>query len=77
MQKRLSALGIRNWVCFGMLSSYRMGNPYACNRRNTPRISDLLEKVGVYVKMVLIKSPKLLAPILRAVFGVKKIHYEN
>ena len=29
------------------------------------------------MKVVLIKSPKLLAPILRAVFKVKKIKYED
>lgn len=29
------------------------------------------------MKVILIKSPKLLAPILRAVFKVKKITYEE
>ncbi|MDD6602935.1 MAG: stage V sporulation protein SpoVM [Eubacteriales bacterium] len=29
------------------------------------------------MKIVLIKSPKLLAPILRAVFKVKKIEYDT
>lgn len=29
------------------------------------------------MKVILIKSPKLLAPILRAVFKVKKITYED
>lgn len=29
------------------------------------------------MKVILIKSPKALAPILRAVFKVKKIHYED
>ena len=29
------------------------------------------------MKVVLIKSPKLLAPILRAVFKVKKITYQD
>lgn len=29
------------------------------------------------MKVVLIKSPKVIAPILRAVFKVKKIHYED
>lgn len=29
------------------------------------------------MKVVLIKSPKVLAPILRAVFKVKKIHYDD
>ncbi len=29
------------------------------------------------MKVVLIKSPKILAPILRAVFKVKKIKYDD
>lgn len=29
------------------------------------------------MKVVLIKSPKILAPILRAVFKVKKVHYND
>lgn len=29
------------------------------------------------MKVVLIKSPKILAPFLRAVFKVKKINYED
>ncbi len=29
------------------------------------------------MKVVLIKSPKILAPILRAVFKVKKINYDS
>lgn len=29
------------------------------------------------MKVVLIKSPKVLVPILRAVFKVKKIHYDE
>ncbi|MBE6741943.1 MAG: stage V sporulation protein SpoVM [Ruminococcaceae bacterium] len=29
------------------------------------------------MKIVLIKSPKVLAPILRAMFKVKKIHYDD
>ena len=29
------------------------------------------------MKVVLIKSPKLLAPLLRAVFKVKKVTYED
>ena len=29
------------------------------------------------MKVVLIKSPKVLAPILRAVFKVNKIHYDE
>ncbi|WP_177918768.1 stage V sporulation protein SpoVM [Clostridia bacterium] len=29
------------------------------------------------MKVVLIKSPKVIAPILRAVFKVKKIHYDD
>lgn len=29
------------------------------------------------MKVVLIKSPKMLAPLLRAVFKVKKIHYDD
>ncbi len=29
------------------------------------------------MKVVLIKSPKLIAPILRAVFKVKKIKYDD
>lgn len=29
------------------------------------------------MKVVLIKSPKMLAPILRAMFKVKKLHYDE
>ncbi len=29
------------------------------------------------MKVVLVKSPKILAPLLRAIFKVKKINYEN
>ncbi len=29
------------------------------------------------MKVVLIKSPKLIAPVLRAIFKVKKIKYDN
>ncbi|MBQ9532142.1 MAG: stage V sporulation protein SpoVM [Eubacterium sp.] len=29
------------------------------------------------MKVVLIKSPKILAPFLRAMFKIKKIHYDD
>ncbi|MCR5207984.1 MAG: stage V sporulation protein SpoVM [Eubacterium sp.] len=29
------------------------------------------------MKIVIIQSPKLIAPILRAVFGIKKVRYDN
>ncbi len=29
------------------------------------------------MKVVLVKSPKVLAPLLRAIFKVKKVTYEN
>lgn len=61
-----------------LLLSDSLDNTNTRRRSNHPRYYLLQEIRGdMYMKVVLIKSPKLLAPILRAVFKVKKITYEN
>lgn len=65
--------GVRN----GVLLADNLGNKNTCNSSYHPRNTYLLQKVGEIMKVILIKSPKLLAPILRSIFKVKKINYED
>ena len=68
----------RRRVRYCVLLSYCLDNPHiGCCSDNSRYY--LLQKVigGVFVKVVLLKSPKMLAPVLRAVFKIKKVKSET
>ena len=77
MQKRIFVDSLRRGMCNCMLPAHSVDYKNSCRCSNHPR-NYLLQKIGeIFVKVVLIKSPKFLAPLLRAVFKVKKINYED
>lgn len=77
MQTRLFICCVWHRLCACVLPANRLAYANACFGCNCTRHNHLLQKVGVFMKVVLFKSPKLIAPLLRMVFGVKKIHYQE
>ena len=79
MQNSLSVDSFRSGCGTCSVFANRLDNKNSCALRYNTRNTLLQELTygGITMKIVLIKSPKVLAPILRAMFKVKKIHYED